>query len=84
MNEFENYEEGERRMELANIFAVLVTYFIGGTGAIAAYSQPENGVIIPNPNYMLLSAGVGFLLLGTLIILKCLSEDATSIRSSGR
>ena len=67
-------------MELANIFAVLVTYFIGGTGTLAAYSYRENGAVIQNPDYMLLSASIGFVLLGTFIIVKCLQKDAHFLR----
>jgi hypothetical protein len=78
MNELDDCGRGGSRMELANLFAVLVTYFIGGTGTIAAYSQQGNGISVPNPNYLLLSASMGFILLGTLIILKCLAKDAKS------
>ena|GEM_PF-6993958 len=61
-------------MELANVFAILVTYFIGGTGAIAAYSYQGNGASTTSPNYLLLSASIGFILLGTSIVHHCLKK----------
>ncbi len=71
-------------MELGNVFAILVTYFIGGTGAIAAYSYQGNGAVASSPNYMLLAASIGFGLLGTFIVINCLASHIKSNHSCGQ